>query len=60
MDWMVGEGITPVDLAAKVRPDKSLETANHAWLEVVRVPSNIAQNLVVSSCWAARSLVPAV
>ena len=38
---MVGEGITPVDPAAKIRPDKSLVTANHAWLEVVRVPSNI-------------------
>ena len=35
---MVGEGITPVDPAAKIRPDKSLVTANHAWLEVVRVP----------------------
>ena len=39
---MVGEGITPVDPAAKIGPDKSLATANHAWLEVVRVPSNIA------------------
>ena len=39
---MVGEGITPVDPAAKIRPDKSLVTANHAWLEVVRVLSNIA------------------
>ena len=38
VDWMVGEGITPVDPAAKIRPDKSLATANHAWLEVVRVP----------------------
>jgi hypothetical protein len=43
VDWMVGEGITPVDPAAKIRPDKSLVTANHAWLEVARVPSNIAQ-----------------
>ena len=60
VDWMVGEGITPVDPAAKIRPDKSLVTANHAWLEVVRVPSNIAQNLVVPSCWAARGLVLAV
>lgn len=42
VDWMVGEGITPVDPATKIRPDKSLVTANHAWLEVVRVPSNIA------------------
>lgn len=39
---MVGEGITPVDPATKIRPDKSLVTANHAWLEVARVPSNIA------------------
>ena len=38
---MVGEGITPVDPAAKKGPDKSLVTANHAWLEVVRAPSNI-------------------
>ena len=38
----MGEGITPVDPAVKIRPDKSLATANHAWLEVVRVPSNIA------------------
>ena len=38
---MVGEGITPVDPAAKIRPDKSLVTANHAWLKVERVPSNI-------------------
>ena len=35
-------GETPVDPAVKIRPDKSLATANHAWLEVVRVPSNIA------------------
>ena len=60
VDWMVGEGITPVDPAAKIRPDKSLKTANHAWLEVVRVPSKHCPKSCGFPRLGARSLVSAV